>query len=639
VYGYQKADSPHMRRTRRVTGQWALLALTVLSLWAKQLYAGYAVQKIWPTEELIRWALDHVSMFAATLGGALVVTAWTAALPRRPRLVALIAINALATTIILADYIYIYWSGDVVSVLDAISNREMARVVGTSVITRLEPVYLWYYVDVVAVPLIVAIYRRRAGEPQWGARALRLAIGATCVGVVLTAPAFASVTARQDADFAFDALQRDIWTVLGAVPYHVADVVVRTRGRTSGPNDGRRIASFFANRPAAQVSPLHGVAAGANLILLSAESLQGFPLGLKVDGVDVAPRLTAFAAESLQFTNFFDQTHLGTTSDGEFVSLNSLHPPPVGYAVYRFQSNAFRALPALLRDRGYTTVSAVGAPGDFWNMQAMHAKYGIGTSFFESSYRVDEQIGGFLADRSFFRQTVPKLAALKRPFFAFLLSSSNHHPFRRPSYLPPLNVGRLEGTDVGDYLQSVHEFDAAFGVFIDGLRDAGLLATTVVALYGDHQGFLRDETTLGPLLGFSADDKLRAFLVRKRVPFLIHLPNGAHAATQSTPTGHLDVAPTLASILGVPAAPLMLGRDASGGGDATVVFRDGSFVDGRFAFLNGIGTTSARCYELASGGRVDCAALAPARDRVRQQLDVSEEILATNALAHASKQQ
>jgi hypothetical protein len=29
--------------------------------------------------------------------------------------------------------------------------------------------------------------------------------------------------------------------------------------------------------------------------------------------------------------------------------------------------------------------------------------------------------------------------------------------------------------------------------------------------------FCRDETNLGPLLGFSADDKLRVFRVRKRV--------------------------------------------------------------------------------------------------------------------------
>jgi hypothetical protein len=67
---------------------------------------------------------------------------------------------------------------------------------------------------------------------------------------------------------------------------------------------------------------------------------------------------------------------------------------------------------------------------DHDGMRRMHKQYGFDASFYEDSYGVDERIGGWLADRSFFAQTVTRLHDLPRPFFTFLLTSSNHHPYK-----------------------------------------------------------------------------------------------------------------------------------------------------------------------------------------------------------------
>ena len=44
------------------------------------------------------------------------------------------------------------------------------------------------------------------------------------------------------------------------------------------------------------------------MIVLNAESLEAFTLGLEINGQLVAPNLTAFSRQSLHFTHFYDQT-------------------------------------------------------------------------------------------------------------------------------------------------------------------------------------------------------------------------------------------------------------------------------------------------------------------------------------------
>jgi lipoteichoic acid synthase len=65
---------------------------------------------------------------------------------------------------------------------------------------------------------------------------------------------------------------------------------------------------------------------------------------------------------------------------------------------------------------------------------------------------------------------------------AFLLSASNHHPYRLPAKHRRLHLGALDGTLLGDYLHSVHYFDAAFGEFVTRLRHTGLLDASVIVL-------------------------------------------------------------------------------------------------------------------------------------------------------------
>lgn len=82
-----------------------------------------------------------------------------------------------------------------------------------------------------------------------------------------------------------------------------------------------------------------------------------------------------------------------------------------------------------------------------WYMNKVHPALGFKLSFFQDDYQIRERIGEWKADGEFFTQTIPILKAQKEPFLAFLITSSNHHPFEVPSKYHVLNVGELEGTN------------------------------------------------------------------------------------------------------------------------------------------------------------------------------------------------
>jgi phosphoglycerol transferase MdoB-like AlkP superfamily enzyme len=181
----------------------------------------------------------------------------------------------------------------------------------------------------------------------------------------------------------------------------------------------------------------------------------------------------------------------------------------------------------------------------------------------------------------------PILQREREPYMAFMLSSSSHHPYTIPEKYRTLRLGDLEGTMVGDYLHAIHYADQELGAFVDRLRETGILDRSVLVIYGDHQGFLGGQPELPGMLGFSEWNEFHHFQVVKRTPVLIRLPGGAAAGVYSAASSHLDVAPTVLSLLGIEdRSTVMLGRDLTRPGESLAVFRDASFADGAYYFVN-----------------------------------------------------
>src|SRR5439155_20035646 len=150
----------------------------------------------------------------------------------------------------------------------------------------------------------------------------------------------------------------------------------------------------------------------------------------------------------------------------------------------------------------------------------MHRSYGFQQTLFEPEFTMTEQIGWGLNDSDFLQQMVPRLARLPRPFCAWLITLSLHHPFESfPAAHKALKLGALEGTSFGNYLHTMRFFDQALEEFRAALARDSLLDQSLVVVFGDHDaGFSRD-AALARTIGLGPDDE--AWMLNDRVPLVI----------------------------------------------------------------------------------------------------------------------
>jgi phosphoglycerol transferase MdoB-like AlkP superfamily enzyme len=304
---------------------------------------------------------------------------------------------------------------------------------------------------------------------------------------------------------------------------------------------------------------------------------------------------------------------------------------------FRYPEDAYVGFPHVLTEHGYHTMSAVAFEAGFWNRNVLHPRYGFERSVFEPEFTLTEQIGWGLNDHDFLQQMVPRLESEPRPFCAWLITLSLHHPFESfPDAHKVLKLGSLEGTSFGNYLHTMRFFDQALDDFKAALAGDGLLDDTVLVVFGDHDaGFPRDPA-MSRAIGIGSDDV--AWSLADRVPLFVRVPgmwearpNAPHVV--AIPAGQTDFAPTLLSLFGVDAAPLpYMGRNLLGAPDDPPVVRPyGDWLDRRHLMVShGARAGSRSCYALAAHALTDATDCAEADTLARDAHDVSALVITAN---------
>ena len=555
-------------------------------------------------------------------------------LPNRVRPWVLLAVGIFGSLILLADVVYYRFFGDVLSTPALLAVHQTGHVFG-SVGSLVTPGLLWLVAD---WPFACWLAARVSSDPSLSPapRARAIAAAAALVTIVVAGAALSAphVFASTPLDQMFRA--RAVVEQLGPFGYHAYDVwnYARTTWLRPPATDAQvqdAFAWFIERAPLRAAGSTFGAARGRSLIVVQVESLQNFAVDFRVGGQEVMPHLRRWTRDSLRFTNVTDETSEGRTSDAEFATMTSLLPLDHGAVAFRFPANHYASLPRVLSEHGYATLSAVPFEPGFWNRQVMHPAYGFEHSLFEPDFTLTEQIGWGLNDRDFLQQMVPRLESLERPFAAWLITLSLHHPFENfPVAHKVLRLGALEGTSFGNYLHTMRFFDQALEDFRAALGRDGLLDQTTIVVFGDHDaGFVRDGA-LARTIGIGRDEM--SWMLNDRVPLFIRTgvadaSSAGLAGERTLPAGQTDFAPTILSLLGVDAAALpYVGRNLLGeAGDVPVPRPYGDWLDARHLFL--ARGASSTCFDLtrrAPQPAIDCLA---ADDAARRERDVSRLVV------------
>jgi len=342
--------------------------------------------------------------------------------------------------------------------------------------------------------------------------------------------------------------------------YHIKDILNKLTGNGIPGRDSGYMHAVTDSYEEEKDGPLFGVAEGKNLIVIQIESLQNFVINKTYNGQEITPNLNEIIrGNTIYFDHYYQQIGSGNTSDAEFATNNSIYGSIASYTYKLYADNYFRGLPVLLKERGYeTAVFHAHEERDFWNREEAYKSLGFdkyfggigGTDI--GQFDMTEWMGWGLTDSEFYKQVMPYLKELSRPFYSFIITLSNHHPYlmldkyRFIELLP-----EDEGTILGNYLNSAAYTDWAIGQLMQELKEEGIYEDSIIAFYGDHLGLPKSDKeifeSVSRFIGKDYD-----FDTMMNVPLIITVPGADRNIHQTVGTagGQLDFLPTIAYLMG-----------------------------------------------------------------------------------------
>jgi len=541
-------------------------------------------------------------------------------IPQRARPWATWVANALLSVLLCADVVYMRFFHDLPS-FALLGVVQQTGQVFDSILTLFERSDIWFFADLLPAIFLMPVLRRQTLRPR------RRLIVAGVVALLLVPGIRPLWSARQAKGgtavhyrFHLRAAQH-----LGVLGYHLWSAYGLARNALQKvaitEDDWRFVTTLLDERrpQRAGTGDRFGIAQGYNLIMIQVESLQGQLLDLEVNGQEVTPSLNRLAEEGVSFSLCIDQTSFGRTSDAELMSQTSLLPDTKGPAVIRHAGNDLLGLADILGERGYSTLVAVPFRKSFWNRGYSHPAFGFDTRLYGKDFEPGRKVGWGLNDRDFLQQAAGRLLDLPEPFFAYLITLSNHHPFSGfPEDFEILDLRGIDSGPLSGYLHSMRWADEAIGDFIQNLKAAGLAPRTLIVVFGDHRAGLRRLSDGAGVMDFGSTEAER--ILNRRVPVVMWSPSaGAPRGEVDIPIGLVDLPPTIAALLGIDPGDLpWLGRNLFGQpeeGPVTVGNR--IWVDGRHIYSEGVGRT---CFDRFTRRRVDrarCDEAAAEADRIR----------------------
>jgi phosphoglycerol transferase MdoB-like AlkP superfamily enzyme len=279
-----------------------------------------------------------------------------------------------------------------------------------------------------------------------------------------------------------------------------------------------------------------------NVVLITVESLSAQYLGSFGNSNGLTPELDKLANQGMLFTNLYAT---GNRTVRGLEALSLAVPPTPGQSIVRRPDNEkLFTLGTVFRSKGYQTHFLYGGYGTFDNMNGYFAGNDyqvLDRTALNKDQITQENIWG-VADEDLYSMALrefDKEAQQGRPFFAHLMTTSNHRPYTFPDNRIDRPQGKRES--------AVKYTDWAIGDFLRRAQKQAWAKDTVFVIIADHCASSAGKTAI-PVTGY-------------HIPMIIWSPD--HIAPQRVDrlVSQMDVAPTLLGLLNFNYTSQFLGQD------------------------------------------------------------------------------
>ena len=268
-----------------------------------------------------------------------------------------------------------------------------------------------------------------------------------------------------------------------------------------------------------------------NVILVMIESMSASYMGIYGDKRNLTPHLDKLTKKSLFFSNFF-ATGTRTVRGMEAVTMSV--PPTAGRSIIKRPDNHnMFGMGWIFKDKGYDNKFIYAGHGYFDNMNEYFGHNGFKIvdrlSFNEDEVHFANVWG--VCDEDLFAKSMKeadKSYTNKKPFFSFIMTTSNHRPFTYPDGKIdiPSHTGRDGGVKYTDY---------AINKFLKKASKKPWFDNTIFIFVADHNGGSAGKTALP--------------VYRYKIPLIVYAPKLIKPQEIKKLSSQIDLAPTLFALM------------------------------------------------------------------------------------------
>ena len=335
--------------------------------------------------------------------------------------------------------------------------------------------------------------------------------------------------------------------------------------------------TYFSEITPTDTNTYTGMFEGYNLIMVTAESFS--PLAVDPD---VTPTLYKLVNSGFVFEDFYTPLWGVSTSDGEYVALNSLIPKEGVWSFYRtgLQENDMRfTLGRQFEALGYGTYAYHNHTYDYYRRDVSHPNMGYTYKAVGNGLEVEDVWPE--SDLEMMQKSVDDWIDDEQ-FHAYYMTVSGHLGYSYAgNMMAERNRSLVENLDLSEeaqvYLSCNVELDKALAYLIDRLEEAGRLQDTVIVLSADHYPYGLAMETIYELAGHEVEETFELY----QNHCIIWSASMEETVRIEKPTCSMDILPTVSNLFGLSFdSRLLMGTDALSPGDSMIIFHDSSFIKG-----------------------------------------------------------
>ena len=332
---------------------------------------------------------------------------------------------------------------------------------------------------------------------------------------------------------------------------------------------------YFKNTDPSNKNEYTGMFKDKNLIFITAEAFDTIAIDEKL-----TPTLYKIANNSFIFKNYYQPLYPVSTSDGEYMNLNSLIPKE---GVWSFKQTSKISMPYgignIFNKEGYVSYGFHNHNYNYYDRQKSHKN--IGLKYYGCGNGLEKKMNCKHwpnSDKEMIDATTSYYID-KDKFMTYYMTVSGHLNYNfsgnNMAYRNKNKVKNLKySTAIKAYLATQIELDKSIEKLLQVLEEKGKLNDTLIVIAPDHYPYGLTTKQMNEISTIDRNDKFEKF----HTTLIMYNPNIEKTVVDKV-ISSLDILPTIYNLYGLTFdSRLLMGRDIFSNNEHIVILSDRSWI-------------------------------------------------------------